>query len=90
MADDTVNKKNKKTGKAAGKEDKDAMLTCISMANQIRDEIEEEWELEAIGILKTSIMESLKDKGDYVVLKAYVTESKKEHLEKIKDEEGEK
>lgn len=80
-------KGKKKPWHGAGEHDTDSVLTCINVANSIKKEMEEEWELEGIGILKSSIMQSLQDKGEYVMIKAYVNEEKRRLSNKVKDNE---
>lgn len=83
MANITVNKKNpKKTGNAAGRNDK-TVLTCIEIAERSRGELEEEWELDARGKLHKIVLESinkkmdLDDKESYLVIRAYANTAKR-------------
>lgn len=80
-------KGKKKPWRGAGEHDTDSVLTCIDVANSKKKEMEEEWELEGIGILKSSIMQSLQNKGDYVIIKAYVNEQKKRFADEVKNKE---
>ena len=82
MVNNRVNRK--KIGQAAGINDKDATLAAIYA---IQTEMQEEWELQGTGILKSAIMENLQDKGDYLVIKAYVNKEKERFAEDVKNNE---
>ena len=79
MVNNTVN--GKKTGIAAGIDDTDTVLTCIDFKQKVqknKNELNEEWELEAKGKLHRAVMESLKSKmnlseqENYIKIRAYV------------------
>ena len=75
MANSTVN--GKRIGDGAGQKD-NVKITACEIIQRARDELQEEWELEAKGILHKKVMESLNqkmnlnDKESYMVIRAYV------------------
>ena len=74
MVNSTVN--GKKIGTAAGQED-NAIITACEIIQKSKDELQEEWTLDAKGILHKKVMESinkkmdLNDKESYMVIRAY-------------------
>ncbi len=74
MVNSTVN--GKKIGKPAGQND-NAKITACEIIQKARNELQEEWTLDAKGILHKRVMESLNkkmnldDKESYMVIKAY-------------------
>lgn len=74
MVNSTVN--GKKIGNAAGQND-NAKITACEIIQKSKDELQEEWTLDAKGILHKKVMESLNqkmdlnDKESYMVIRAY-------------------
>ena len=75
MANSTVN--GKKIGDGAGLND-NVKITACEIIQRAKDELQEEWTLDAKGILHKKVMESLNkkmdldDKDSYMVIRAYV------------------
>ena len=75
MAKSTVN--GKKIGDGAGLDD-NVKITACEIIQKSKDELQEEWTLDAKGILHKKVMESLNkkmnldDKESYMVIRAYV------------------
>ena len=74
MANSTVN--GKKIGNGAGLND-NVKITACEIIQKSKDELQEEWTLDAKGILHKKVMESLNknmnlsDKESYMVIRAY-------------------
>ena len=92
MAKSTVN--GKKIGDGAGIDDKNVKIAACEIIQRAKDELQEEWTLDAKGILHKKVLESLNnkmnltDKEGYIVLRAYAGENpKKEKMNKVKKSE---
>jgi len=75
MAKSTVN--GKKIGDGAGLDDNNVKIAACEIIQRAKDELQEEWTLDAKGILHKKVMESLNksmdlnDKASYMVIRAY-------------------